>query len=190
MSTYSTLSKANRIELNNLVWKQPKFSRDHYELCGKQKLFADLSFTQMFSDRAEAHSAHGSWILNRPGFFRDQVFAWSRESGDENARAVRRLFGDYELSILNYTGYQFFCTKILANTWVLTGENDKILYEIQFDLRWFKQYNQIWLTNETISSFKNNPDQIDLLLILGMYLRICSTQDAAGAVAATSAAIF
>ena len=188
MSSYSTLNKVNPSEIQNLVWKQPKFSADHYELCADQKIFADLTFTKMFSDRANAYGAHGSWILDRPGFFRDQVLVWVSSSTIETALAVRGWLGDYKLTLSGRGSFQFFRTKILANTWAMTSENDLLLYEIQFGFRWFKQYNPVWLRSDTITSFESHPDQLELLLVLGLYLGTCSNQDAAGAVAATSAA--
>jgi len=56
-------------------------------------------------------------------------------------------------------------------------------------MHWFKQFNRIWLAGEAIPQFSSQPEQLDLLFILGMYLGYCSTQDAAGAIAATTAAV-
>ena len=189
MQSFSTLSHARLEDLPNLVWKQPKFSSDYYQLCTAKQVFADLAFTTWFSDKAEARSAHGSWVLDRVGIFRDPIRAWKAGSNIEIATAVRGWLGDYNLSLHAKDEFQFYRTKILANRWALTDNNNLLVYEIQFGMHWFKQYNPIKLDQAIISSHSTSPDHLDLLLILGMYLGYCNNQDAAGAVAATSAAV-
>ena len=189
MNPLKQINLASLPELNDLVWKQPKFAADHFELSSGKNLYAELTFTKILSDRAEAIGSHGAWILDRPGLFRDQVIVWNAMSNIETAWASREWFGDYKLNLSGINNLEFYRTKILANKWAMTREGNQLVYEIQFDYRWFKQYNPVSLSKKTIATFEHQAEPIEILLILGMYLGYCSMQDAAGAAAATVAAI-
>lgn len=189
MKPLKQLNMASFSELNNFVWMQPKFAADHFELRSGKDVYAEITFTELFSERAEAVGFHGAWILDRPGFFRDRVIVWNAMSNIEIAWADRKWFGDYTLNLSGINNLEFYRTKILANKWVMTSGSNQLIYEIQFDLRWFKQYNPVWLEKKTLTAFERREDQIEVLLILGMYLGYCNMQDAAGVAAATAATI-
>jgi len=60
---------------NELLWKQPKFSLDAFELYQDDDLFAEVYWTKLLSDAAVAKVAGSWWTFDRLGWLRDKVVA-------------------------------------------------------------------------------------------------------------------
>ncbi len=168
-----------------MLWKQPKFAVDHFELRSGDELLGEITWTKWLSDRALAKCNHGTWVLDRLGFFRDQVIATEAGSGNRVAGFEFGWLGEGDVRLPNGQVFPWFRTKALCGAWALTNESGEPVFEIQFGMRWFKQ--------EAVVSLRPAADQtpeLGLLLCLGFYLGYMSLQDAAGAAAATTAAIY
>ena len=61
---------------------------------------------------------------------------------------------------------------------------ERLVYEIEFGMRWFKQ--EAWITLPARQAV--SVAELTFLLCLGMYLGYCFNQDSAAAVAASSVA--
>jgi hypothetical protein len=146
----------------NLLWKQPKFLVDHFQLFAGDDFLAELYWTKWFSDRAFAHCPQGNWYFDRVGFFRRRVVAMEADSGDEIVRWYR--------------------TGAWGDTWVMADKDGDTLFVIRFGTHWFRHQAYVTLRK----SAKEIAD-LALLLCFAMYLGFCNIQDIAGAVAATTA---
>ena len=75
MKTFSRLSLSGILPVS-LVWKQPKFNADYYELVdvsAGDRLFATISWPKWLSDLAIARSAVGTWHFDRVGWTRRTI---------------------------------------------------------------------------------------------------------------------
>ncbi|MEW5868390.1 MAG: hypothetical protein AB1894_03885 [Chloroflexota bacterium] len=168
---------------SDLLWRQPKFGMDHYELRAGPGLLATISWPRWLSDLAVARCAAASWELDRPDFFRQTVVACPAGSAQEVARAEFDWLKDARLQLADGRAYEFYRTYAFRQAWALVSEPGQLVYEIEFGMRWFKR-----LARVRLAAPPSTP-QLDLLLCLGLYLGCCIIEDAAVVVAATTAAV-
>jgi len=91
--------------------------------------------------------------------------------------------GEGELQVAGVGRYSWYRTKVLGSAWAIADQDKDVLLEIQFGMHWFK--------HEAYVVLRRTPKAIPemgLLICFAFYLGYCTMQDAAGAVAATSAA--
>jgi hypothetical protein len=168
-----------------LVWHQPKWSADRYELRAGQEVLGELYWTKFLSDQATARCDGSTWVLDRRGFFRGRVIA--TEPGSE--RVVARLdfewLKDGNLILADGRSFRWWRTKIFDTAWALADGAGGEVFEIHLGMKWFKVQATVRLGPEARAI-----PELGLLLCLGMYLSVCTMQDyAAVAGAATTAAV-
>lgn len=166
----------------NLLWKQPKFLVDHFQLFAGDDFLAELYWTKWFSDRAFARCPQGNWFFDRVGFFRRRVVAMEADSGDEIASLELGWLNEGQVRLVNGEIFQWYRTGAWGDTWVMANEDGGTLFVIRFGTHWFKHQANVALRK----SAKKRPDLV-LLLCFAMYLGFCNIQDTAGVVAATTA---
>ena len=175
-----SLAKLKRTEM---IWKQPKFGVDHYELRAGDDIYGELYWTKWFSDKAVGICNGKLWTFDREGFFRSKVVVEAGSNGLEVAHFEFDWTKGGVIRLANRIPYQWYRTKLLRNTWVLENMNGVVLFEMEIGLRWFKQ--EAWIGLHTVVDEKT---RLDLLLPLCLYLAICAMLDTALAVSATTAA--
>lgn len=168
------------VALHTIIWKQPKFGLDHYELREGEKLIGELYWTKLLSDRAIAVCRQGSWEMDRVGCLRQRVVVIDGPSGVRAASFEFGWLGDGDISLANGRVYRWYRTKAFRSAWAIVDEQDRLVYEIQIGKCWFKHEAGVSL------AVSWRYPQLDLLVCLGLYLGICAMQDAAAAVAATA----
>jgi hypothetical protein len=165
--------------------KQTRFGARDFELHAGDDLVGVLYWPKLLSDRAVAETASGRWHIDRLGFFRDRVAVTDAGSGEELATLAFDIWGDGDLAMANGRVLHWYRTKaFLRNTWALTDEEDTLLLEMEAGMRWFKY--QVFIDPQPEAG---NLGELALWVLVCWYLGYVKMQDAAGAVAATSAAV-
>jgi hypothetical protein len=172
------------IAARTLVWTQPKWIADRFELRAGEEVLGELYWTKCLSDQAVARYGNSTWILDRRGFFRDRVVAIEPGTKELAASFTFGWLQDGDLVLADGRSFRWYRTKIFDTAWALVDNADGAVFEIRLGADWFKRKAAVRLWPDA----KAKPG-LGLLLSLGMYLAICTMQDAAGAVAATSAAV-
>lgn len=171
----------NALTTNELLWKQPKFAVDHFELYQNNNLFAEVYWTKLLSDAAVGKVEGNWWTFDRLGWLRDKVVANIADSEQVVASLDFDWLKNGTLELVNGRVFEWYRTKTLANAWALIEMGGKAFFEIEHGYHWFKQ--RAWVTLH----FPVNDPELPLLLCMTMYLVYCINQDAAGAIAAISA---
>jgi hypothetical protein len=163
-----------------LIWKQPKFGVDHFELWDGERLIGELYWTKWLSDHAVARCGQGAWNLDRVGCLRQRVVAFESQTGMRVASFEFGWLNEGGIHMANGRIYQWYRTKAFSSAWAIVDETDKLVYEIQIGTRWFKYEASVHLAVDKLTR------ELALLICLGLYLGVCTMQDAAAAVAATA----
>jgi hypothetical protein len=171
----------NTLTGNELLWKQPKFGADHFELVQGEVPFAELTWTRLLSDAAVGRAAGGWWTFDRLGCLRARVVATVAGSEGVAASFEFDWLKNGTLRLANGRTFEWYRTKTLVSAWALAEAGGKAHFEIQHGFHWFSQ--RAWVTLH----FPAGDPDLPLLLCLAMYLVYCINQDMAGAVAATTA---
>ena len=146
MKPFSRLGISGSIP-TSLIWRQPKFSEDHYELVDQpagEALFATIGWPKWLSDQAVARSAYGIWYFDRLGWGRRTITATrpaktAENPGTVNRTAYERLasfevgwFWEGDLTLSSGEVFHWYSTKAFHNAWAMTevlpaetGEEDK-----------------------------------------------------------------
>lgn len=170
-------------EKRYLTWVQPKFGVDHFELRYGEHVYAEIYWIKWFSDKALARCEDHTWTLDRLGFFRRRIVAVQAESEETSASLELGCMHEGVIHLVDASCYSWYRTKVLCNTWAVTDQDDDIMFEIEFGMRWFKHEACVFLRRTP----QIHPE-LGLLICFAFYLGYCTMQDAAGAVAATSTA--
>lgn len=166
----------------NLLWKQPKFAVDHFQLFAGDDLIAYIYWTKWFSDRAVARCSQGNWAFDRVGFFRRRVIVTQADADEVLASLDLGWLNEGQVKLANGHLFDWYRTGAWGNNWIMAEEEGGILFKIYFGMHWFKHQARVIMD----SGVKKIPE-LPLLLCLAMYLGFCNIQDTAGAVAATTA---
>ena len=172
------------VDYHQLMWKQTRWGGRYFELLSGEDVIGVLHWPKWLSDRAVAEGGDGKWIIDRPGFFRDRVVVTDGKNGVEVASVEFGWLGDGEVTLVNSKGYKWYRTGLLSNNWTFVDENDEVIFEIKEWMHWFKHRADIVLRVGSITR-----PELPLLIYLGWYLAHMQMQDAAAAVAATSAVV-
>lgn len=172
-----------QIDQKYLSWKQPRWTREYYELRAGKDVVSSLAITKWFSDQAEVNAASGAWIFDRTGFFHSGGIVYERESQVELASFEYDWIKDCQISMHDGQNFKWFRTKVLESTWTMTTEVDQPLFELVLGTHWFKREGRVTLAVQP-GAFPN----LDLLICLSFYLGYCALNDTAAAVAATTSA--
>ena len=232
MKTFSALNLSGILPVS-LVWKQPKFGTDTYELINASAgdaLYACIGWPKWLSDLAIARSAVGTWHFDRVGWTRRTITVTRPEGPIPNPSIGNQpnfvQFASFDIGwmwegdLVLQSGkvYHWYRTKPFRNRWALsemipdrqenhpaernTGEKptgierehkksrlrkhsrsvrrERLVYEIEFGMHWFKQ--EAWITLPASQAVQH--PELTFLLCAGMYLGYCYNQDTSAAVAA------
>jgi len=134
----------NTLTRNEMLWKQPKFGVDHFELYQEDDLFGEVYWTKLLSDAAVGQVAAGWWTFDRLGWLRDKVVATVANSEQVVASFEFDWLKNGTLHLPNGRIFEWYRTKALANAWALVETSEKAFFEIEHGHHWFKQ--RAWVT--------------------------------------------
>ncbi|HEY2930218.1 MAG TPA: hypothetical protein VGK99_00600 [Acidobacteriota bacterium] len=171
-----TLERTNREEL---TWIQPAARRREFELRAGDDLVATLKWEKTRGSVARGESAAGAWTFKRAGFLRPLITV--RTPGSETEIAVFQPNWNSQGTLDLGPGGRFRWTRtnFWRSHWAFTRESGNTLIHFRPQFGFLKQAAGISLQEEAISL----PD-LYLLLILGWYLMILTSDDAAAATVA------
>jgi hypothetical protein len=179
------MQRLEATDRQDLMLKQTRFGARDFELYAGDDLVGVLYWPKLLSDRAVAETASGRWHIDRLGFFRDRVAVTDAGSGEELATLAFDMWGDGDLALADGRVLHWYQTKaFLRSAWALTDEQGTLLLEMEAGTRWFKYQVYIDLQPEASALRPLAP-----WTLVCWYLGYVKMQDAAAAVAATSAAV-
>jgi len=164
---------------DRLIWQQPKFGVDYFQLRVGSEHLAEISWTEWFSDRATARTSKAGWIFDRLGFFRRSIQVIEDATGVEVARIELNWWESGQISCASGAEFAWQKTGFWGDTWVLSRKNGPKLFEFWFGMHWFKRAGEV-----VLASGARLVPELPLLVCLGWYLATCDAQDASGAIAA------
>ena len=172
-----------------LYWVQPKAMQRRFLLHSGEHEFASLEFQSAFGSLALAETAEHTWSYKRMGFFNPRVTV--RRHGENNDLGLYQpRWTGTEGSLTMSAGqvFQWQATNFWATNFAFldrAGEQILVFKEGSKDARIADIFKIQALV--IIEPRGWQLVELDLLLTLGWYLLILYHDDAAGAVAATSA---
>jgi hypothetical protein len=134
MKTFSKLNLSGILPVS-LLWKQPRFGTDYYELVDDSAgdtLYASIGWPHWLSDLAIAHSRIGIWHFDRIGWTRRTITVTRPEEPAINSStgnqpnfvhvASFEVGWMWEGDIVVHSGkvYHWYPTKSLRNAWALS----------------------------------------------------------------------
>lgn len=170
-----------QIDQKYLIWRQPRWTREYYELRAGKDVIGSLGMRKWFSDQAEVNTTSGTWIFDRTGFFRSGGIVYERDKQVEIASFEYDWVKDCQIYMHDGQSFKWFRTKVLETAWIMASAKDQPLFELVLGTHWFKREGRVTLGV--------NPDtlpNLDLLICLGFYLGYCALNDTAAVVAATT----
>lgn len=180
----------HKILTRELFWKQPRWSREYYELSTESKLrkpddiVATVAWTRWLSDEAVAITHQDQWTFDRVGFLDRRTVVWDKVKGLEVASVQFGWRGDGTIFLISGKVYRWNRSKTFAPAWIITDADEFPVLEIELGMHWFKQEGVV-----DLNLMGSNMDDLSLLLPLGFYLGVCAQRDTAAVVAATTAAV-
>jgi hypothetical protein len=178
------MKKINSVDYHQLLWRQKKWGDRYFEMVSGDDRVGVLYWPKWLSDLAVAESGDGNWIIDRPGFFKDRVVVKEMVSKEIVAEFRPGWLGDGEITLWSGNSYKWYRTGILSNNWSLEDEKGDPVFEVKEWLHWFKHRANVGLQIGSILL-----PELPILIYLSWYLAYMQMQDAAAAVAATSAVI-
>jgi hypothetical protein len=171
-----------------LRWTQPSALSREYELRDGDEVLATLRWQKTFGSLALAESADGAWSFKRSGFLGPKVTV--RVPGSETEVGVFKpgWRGEGTLRLSNGRGYQWVNTSFWHSEWAFADEAGEplIRFKPEFDSTavplFFTHAAAVKLEPSALSV----PD-LSLLTVLGWYLMVLMSEDAAGAAAGAAA---
>jgi hypothetical protein len=174
-----------------LEWLQPKTFERYYELRSGGDLVGTLCWERLLSDLATAETAYGTWTLEQIGILNQRVEVRDGATGSLVATYYPKLMGNGVLQFADGRELEWEPTNFWNTDWAFFAATDGqpvALEEGVEHARWRDMFKtQFTVTIDQWQSW--SPAELALLAALGLYLIILRQQAAAGAVAATSAAV-
>ena len=155
-----------------LGWSQPSLLKRQYELRAGDEVIATLR-QKGFGSLALAETAGGSWTLKRSGFLRPKVSVRS-ESETEMAVFKPAWCGTGTLRLADGACYHWQNTSFWRSAWAFADEAGNPLVH-------FKPEAALWKRSAEMkveAGARALPD-LSLLAVLGWYLMILASDDAA-----------
>jgi hypothetical protein len=179
------MQSMSSINNKHILWKQTIFGAYDFELLMGDDLKGRMYWPKWLSDQAVAVCAEGEWLIDRVGFFRDRAVMLDMQSETKIASVDFKLLGDFKIKLNDEREFELFRTKAFCEHWALTDENDVTVLEINAGMHWFKHVAEI-----TLAAKIEDASAVPALIMLSWYLVFMNTQDAAAAIAATTAACY
>lgn len=139
MRSFSTLSLTGS-QLRSLIWRQPKFSQDFYELVDDptgnsqagEALYATIGWPKWLSNQAVTHNAFGVWYFDQLGWTRRTIQVTRPIEASEDSSSATRpthkrlatfevgLFWEGDFTLSSGEIFHWYRTNILHNAWAMT----------------------------------------------------------------------
>lgn len=173
-----------------LEWLQPKTFDTYYELRSDRGLLGTLTFRSNFGTLAVGETADGKWSFKRVGFLNPRVTVRTYGSEHDMAMYQPKFWGDGILIFAGGPNLLWVPTNFWRTDWAFLDQDKHLIVGFKGGVakEKLKDIFKLQTTLELVDNIRFR-DRIPLLATLGMYLIILQHQDAAGAVAATTAAI-
>jgi hypothetical protein len=161
-----------------LRWTQPRALSREYELRAGDEVLATLRWQKAFGSLALAEAADGTWTFKRSGFLRPKVTV--RLPGSEAEVAVFKPSwgGEGTLRFSEGRPYQWVNTSFWRSEWAFASEGSEPLIHFKLEFAFFKHAAEVKVEPGAFAV----PD-LALLTVLGWYLMLLLSEDAAGAAA-------
>lgn len=173
-----------------LEWLQPKTFDTYYELRSEEQLMGTLTFRSSFGTLAVAETGEGKWSFKRVGFLNPRVTVRSYGSERDLAIYQPKFWGDGILYFTRGPTLLWVPTNFWRTDWAFLDQDERQIVSFKGGVakEKLKDILKRQTTLELVDTIRFR-EQMPLLATLGMYLIILHHQDAAGAVAATTATI-
>ena len=182
------MKRVSDLGASELEWIQPKTLERLYELRSGDAVLGWLSFRSAFGTLAIAESADGQWSFKRVGFLNPRVTVRVVNRDEDMAIYQPNIWGDGVLSVGDGRTFAWKPVNFWATEWAFTDREGRLVLKFKPG-RQHEKLSDIFKTQATVEihSVVTSLDLLPVLLPLGLYLIILRQQDAAAAVAATSA---
>jgi hypothetical protein len=169
-----------------LIWQQPHAHERRYELRSGDDTLATLRWEKGCGSLASAASADGQWTFKRVGFLQPRVTVRAFGSDAEVATFHPTWRGDGTLEFRDGRSVRWATTNVWHTEWAFARGGDTFL---RFSPRGglsglIKHEAQM----EIVPAATTFPD-LSLLALLGWYLMLLASDDAAGVAAGAVAAV-
>jgi hypothetical protein len=171
--------KKKRRTGNLAEWREAKFQD---ELRDGDEILATLRWESWLSKRAFAASPEGQWIFDRPGLLSKDVKVWAAEEDTPVAVLKVGWLGDGTLELADGRALRWASTDFWRTRWAFTTAAGDLLVSLADNSGLLERRTMI----ERVSPGLCASDRA-LLLLLGRYLMVLQSEDAAGAAAAAGA---
>jgi hypothetical protein len=162
----------------SLQWTQPAPLKREYELRAGDKVVATLRWQKAFGSLALAETTAGAWTFKRSGFLRPKVTVRGLGSEKEVAVFKSSWGGEGTLRFSDGPCYQWQNTSFWRSAWAFANEAGESLVHFKPEVAVFKQSAEVKVEPGAFSL----PD-LSLLTVLGWYIMLLLSEDAAGAAA-------
>jgi hypothetical protein len=165
-------------------WTQPKALAREYELRAGNEVVATLRWQKTLGSLALAESADGAWTFKRSGFLSPRITVRRPDSEADVGVFKPGWRGEGMLRLLEGRGYQWLNTSFWHSEWAFADEAGKPLvhFKTEFEpaavFAIFKHAAEVTFEPSAFSVL-----DLSLLTLLGWYLMVLMSEDAAGATA-------
>ena len=160
-------------------WHTPHVMQRLYELTSGDHQLGTLQFTKMLGSLAEGRTADGAWTFKRGGFLRP--FVTIREIGADKDLGVlhTRWGGDGDLTLTNGFHAEWMHTNFWRTRWSFQHKGGREIVH-------FTPHHKLLKAGATVEIPQPVSKDVPLpmLTLLGWYLMVLMSQDAAAAAAA------
>jgi hypothetical protein len=161
-----------------LRWVQPSAFKREYELRAGDEVLATLRWQKTFGSLALAASADGTWSFKRSGFLNPKVTV--RVPGSEADVAVLKpgWRGEGTLELSAGRRYPWRNASFWRSEWAFTDEAGEALVQFKPEFAFFKHAAEV-----TVDPRAAPLPDLSLLALLGWYLMVLMSEDAAAGAA-------
>jgi hypothetical protein len=179
------MAKKRKAKDRMLEWRESRTAKNQDELRLGDKILATLRWEGLLSKRAFGASPEGQWTFDRPGLLSRDVKVWTGEGDAPVAVLGFGWTGDATLELADGRIFRWASTNFWQTRWAFT-DGAGTPFACFADNSGFLERRTVV---EAISSELSAPDRA-LLVLLGRYLMVLQSEDAAaGAAAATGGAV-
>lgn len=168
---------------NAYFWLPSPTVKRQEELRQGDRVLATLKWERWFSQAAcGAFPPHGTWILDRPGWFSRDIEVHSADSNELVAVMRFRWTGAGEIELMSGHRYGWQPTNFWQTCWVLTDSAENVVIEFDNQSGLFKKRLAMSYGSTALPEAERA-----LLAVLGRYALNLKEMDDAAVVAATAA---
>lgn len=164
-----------------LVWRQPRATKERYELHAGDEVLATLGWARAFGSLAEAVSADGSWTFKRVGFWQPRATIRAAGSDEDLATFEPRWTGSGVLTLPGGTSYHWGHANAWGTKYAWRDASEREVIRFGATAALLRSEATVEVAPEAAAL----PD-LPLLMLFGWYLTVMGFRDAAGATAAAA----